>query len=168
LAFGATVLVVTAVAAFAIIPWNFRDNSIPQSKPEVHGTPQASVQEAFHFSMPAQVENASFLVDSEDGSDAPTDLYLRFHTTASGMKSFLASMERSTDDLTAAPRAAELPVDQELLDAANLNWKINDKGDLRGLYVDNIPGLHPGERRSVSVTIDMTDSRTPLVYVYAE
>lgn len=129
---------------------------------EKHSVPGTALQKTFRMAVPAGARDASYLVVPGDGSaDSGQDIYLRFRTTPAGLKKFLASLHKTTEELV----TDDAVLDQDDIDSVELPWKIGTKGHrLAGLYAD-IP--EQGDRVGTAlVTVDETDAAVPLVYAH--
>lgn len=128
---------------------------------EKHGVPGAVLQKTFRLAVPAGARDASYLVVPGDGSaESGQDLYLRFRTAPAGLKEFLASLDKSTGDLT----ADDVVLDQDDIDSVELPWKIGTKGYLAGLYAD-IPEQDDTVGTAL-LTVDESEVAALLVYAH--
>ncbi|NEC88775.1 hypothetical protein [Streptomyces sp. SID12501] len=128
---------------------------------EKRGVPGAALQKTFRLAVPAGAREASYLVVPGDGSaESSQDLYLRFRTTAAGLKGFLTSLDKTTGDLT----ADDAVLDQDDIDSVDLPWKIGSKGHLAGLYAD-IPEQSDTVGTAL-LTVDESEVAKPLVYAH--
>jgi len=157
---GVLTLVLVALVAWPVLGLTVSMSAPASREPaETSGAPTAALQKTFRLTVPGGAGGATYLVVPGDGSAASgQDLYLRFRTTPAGLKEFLASLDRTTGDLTAGDPVLE----QDDIDSVGLHWKLG--GHLAGVYVE-LP-----ERGDVTgtalVAVDGSEVSAPVVYAH--